>query len=179
MNDMLQVRNELKAKKPEFLRQDAHKLKRLGGGWRKPKGRHSQMREKRRGHRRQTGIGFSSPKEVRGLTRDGFSQNLVHNVSEVEGKKAIIIGSMVGLKKKMEIVKKANELEIKILNLRNPNEFLTRVQEELQKRKGKTKKEEAKKIEKQNRKEKESEESKEELAEKLKEEKRKVLEGGR
>ncbi|MBI2109799.1 hypothetical protein HYT58_01345 [Candidatus Woesearchaeota archaeon] len=133
----------------------------------------------RRGHRRKPNIGFSSPREARGLTRDGFSQNIVHNAFEVEGKKVIIIGSTVGLKKKMELVKKANELGVKILNLRNPSEFLARVQEALKNRKEKTQKKAEKKTEKQDKKEKEPKESKDEMAEKLKEEKRKVLEGGR
>ena len=50
MNDiqrLLELRKRIKRKKPEFIRQDAHKKKSLESKWRKPKGLHSKMREKR------------------------------------------------------------------------------------------------------------------------------------
>lgn len=176
MSELLKFRNMMKAKKPTFLRQDAHKLKRLGNKWRRSKGRHSQMREKRRGHRRSPKIGFSSPKEVRGLTREGFEQHVVHSLNDLDGKKTIIIGRTVGLRHRIDIVRKAKEKEIKILNVKNPEEFLKEVESRFKKKKEQPKQKTEKK-EKTKVKTEETKAVEENLAEKLKEDKRKVLEG--
>ena len=41
---LLELRKKIKGKKPNFIRQDAHKHKRLARKWRKPKGIQSKMR---------------------------------------------------------------------------------------------------------------------------------------
>ena len=134
--NLLEIRRKLKSKKPVFLRQDAHKVKKLKRKWRQPKGIHSKMREKVKGHRRLPSIGWSSPLDVRGLTPEGFTPILINNVQELlSSNQPKIISSNVGLKKRLEIAKKAKEKSIKILNITNIDDFVKKSEEELNKKK--------------------------------------------
>jgi len=182
MKDLLELRKKLKDKKPDFLRQDGHKLNRLKKKWRRPKGRHSKMRLKFRGYRKSPGVGYSSPKEVRGLNKDGLKEVVVSNLKElenVEDKCIAVIGRGVGLKKKIVLLKKIKELKIKC-TIKDIDGFIKKVDEEIEERKKLSKKKieskEKSKAEALKKKEKKERESKEEKEKKEKEEKRSVLE---
>src|SRR3989338_3592659 len=114
------IRNPLKKKKPVFLRQDAQKKKKLGNKWRKPKGMHSKMRRMLSGHKRRPEPGWGSPSLVTGLSKEGLKKVAVNNLVDmktIEPKMdGIVIGSRVGMKKKIELVKKAKEIGAKVLN---------------------------------------------------------------
>lgn len=183
--ELLQERNKLKKKMPEFIRQDWQKAIRIKRHWRKPEGMHSKMRLKLRSLRRQPSIGFSSPKEVRNLTRDGYKVIIVSNVAQLAAiKDPITIASTVGMRKRIEIVKKAKEMKLKILNIKDLEKFLAEAETSLKQRKEvkkskltrkeKAKAERLKKAEKTE--EKKAEESPEEKEKHEKEEKRKLLE---
>ena len=62
------------------------------------------------------------PKIVRSRHPSGFIEVLVHNVKELEGidpkRYAIRIASTVGRRKRIEIIKMADKLGIKVLNRR-------------------------------------------------------------
>ena len=66
-------------------------------------------------------VGFRGPKDVRGLHSSGFEEVIVHNVNDLDAidpnKQAARIGSSVGTKKRMDIEKKAEELDVRILNM--------------------------------------------------------------
>ena len=66
-------------------------------------------------------VGFRGPKKARGLHSSGFEEIIVHNVVELENvnpkTQAARIGGTVGTKKRIEIEKKAEELDVRILNL--------------------------------------------------------------
>ncbi|MEM2089953.1 MAG: eL32 family ribosomal protein [Candidatus Pacearchaeota archaeon] len=108
----------MKKRKPKFVRKDSYRISRLGKRrkkklkWRRPKGRHSKIREKRKGYLKQPSIGYGSPKRSHA--------KLIHNLSELESCKENeeIIIAHVGKKKRREIIKKALEKKIKILNLK-------------------------------------------------------------
>jgi large subunit ribosomal protein L32e len=116
----LKLRLKIKRKKPEFIRKRGKIYKRLGLKWRSPRGVHSQLRR----HKREAGnipkSGYSSPKEVRGLHPSGFEEVLIYNVKNLEKinptKQACRIASTIGKKKRIEIMKKAEYMKIKILN---------------------------------------------------------------
>ena len=160
-------------KKPKFKRQN-FLLKKLKNAWRKPKGIHSKLRLKKRGKGKRPKIGYGNNKNLRGLIKN---QEYVYikNIKDLENiKKPMIISSNIGLKKKLEIVKKSGELGLKIINI-NADKFLDDIKNKAKKKKKAEEKSEedknkAKKIEKK--------ETKEEKEEKLKGEKRKVLEKG-
>ena len=67
-------------------------------------------------------VGFRGPKEVRGLHPSGFEEVIVHNSTDLESInpkiQAARISSTVGTKKRVDIAKRAEELEIRILNMR-------------------------------------------------------------
>ena len=108
-------------KKPWFRRQQWWQYAKLRHkSWRRPRGIHSKMR-RHYGYRPPVvRIGYSSPKLVRGLHPSGFKEVLVYNASQLNGidasKEAIRIAHSVGRKKRMEIIEKADELGIKVLN---------------------------------------------------------------
>ncbi|MBI3334625.1 50S ribosomal protein L32e [Candidatus Pacearchaeota archaeon] len=107
-----------------FLRSDTARHSRLGKNrrklqkWRAPRGRHSKIRRKRFGYPRLPGIGFGTPRKEVGLIQ-GLKPKLVHNIRELEQlqKGAIAIMARIGARKKLEVLKRAAELKIKIANL--------------------------------------------------------------
>jgi len=144
---LLEKRNALKKRKPKFIRQESHKKKKLEQSWRKPKGMHSKLRRMLRGNRRVVQPGWGSPKEVKGTSKEGLKQNVIFNPSELSKLNSkidgAIVSSTVGTKKKMEIIKKAKELGIKVLNW-NVDKFLDnfeKMQKAREEKKAKTTKE--------------------------------------
>lgn len=175
MKELLELRKQIKRKKPDFVRQDAHK-KRLKKRWVKPRGLHSKVRLRKAGHPKKVSSGYGGPKEVRGLSKEGLKMVLVHNENELgsveKEKECIIISSEVGLKNKISLLKKAKEKGIKVLNL-DVDKYLKQKEEEIKKKLEKKKvKEEKKKKKKEEKKEKKEEK----LEEKLSEEEKKEVE---
>jgi large subunit ribosomal protein L32e len=116
----LKLRDRLKARKPEFRRQESWRYKRIGDRWKKPDGIDSKMRYKLKGWPKHAGIGYGSPKETRGLHPSGYREVIVRNIddlSKINAKtEAIRIAHTVGMKKRAEISVRANEKAIHILN---------------------------------------------------------------
>mgnify|MGYP006420364653 CR=1 FL=1 len=135
---LLEQRKDLKSKKPNFVRQDSHKKPKLGNKWRRPKGIQSKMRLHKRGYRRSISKGWKSPKEVRGLDRDGFMPVIIHALNQLinidKETQSIIIASDVGQKKKVDLVKEALKLNLSITNF-DAEKYLNKVEEELKKKK--------------------------------------------
>jgi large subunit ribosomal protein L32e len=109
-----------KRKIPEFRRPLAGIIKRIKESWRRPRGLQSKVRQKEKSKLKMPDIGYRQPKEVRGLHPSGFKEVLVRSLKDLENadpsKEAIRIAATVGKKKREEIIKKAKELKIKILN---------------------------------------------------------------
>ena len=107
-------------KLPKFVRQSATAYKRIGKKWRKPKGKQSKLREKQKSHGRWATVGYRAPKELRYLHPSGYKEVLLTNIKDLEKidvkTQAIKISHTVGKKKRIEILKRAEELKIKILN---------------------------------------------------------------
>lgn len=113
-----------KRKKPRFLRKDWHKCIRLGGKkknrvWRASKGRHGKVRQKWKNRQKMPSIGYGMPREIRGLVR-GMNPVMINNIRDLSkvGKGDIaIMRAAVGNKKRIEIVKKAVQMNIEFSNL--------------------------------------------------------------
>ncbi|MCK5624645.1 hypothetical protein KAI04_02285 [Candidatus Pacearchaeota archaeon] len=106
-----------------FLRRISNRYSKLGKRrkkkqvWRRPTGRDNKMRERRRGYPARVSIGYKNTENEKTI--------VIYNSKELEKidkKSAVSIGN-VGMKKKIEIVKKAKELRIQLLNV-NMNTFL-------------------------------------------------------
>ena len=188
---MLELRRKMKARMPNFVRQQGHYKVKLALKWRQPKGQHSKLRRKYRAKVNHPGPGYSSPRLVRGLSRTGLVPVNVSNIKDLEGLKAaehgVIFSKTLGKKNKVELLKKVLSMNLKLLNLRNAESFLKAVENEFVKKKeeskkklekkSKSKEEALKKAEqKKEKKEEKKEESKEEdKKEKEEAEKREVL----
>ena len=83
--------------------------------------------------------GFSSPKSVRGLHSSGLIAVSIHNIADLNKIKTkdegALIGRTVGMKKRSEIIKKAIEKKIKILNLKDPESYLENINKKMESRK--------------------------------------------
>ncbi len=143
---LLQLRNKMKSKKPKFERQDTNVYPQFKGIWRKPKGIHSKLRRGFRGHKMIPSIGYASPRAVKGLTRDGLKILLINNVNDLKkitSQNLAMISSVVGTKKKIEILSKAQEMKINVGNAKDITQKITQIKQkiELNKKSNKEKKE--------------------------------------
>lgn len=120
--EKLVLRKQIKKRTPHFLREEWFRYKRISKNWRKPDGITSKMRKNLKYRPSLVRVGFRGPKEVRGLHPSGFEEVTVFNVLDLETvnpkKQAVRIGGTVGTKKRLDILKKAEELKIRVLNLR-------------------------------------------------------------
>ena len=118
--DLVALREKVKARKPDFVRQESWRYVRVKESWRKPKGMDSKMRLQKKGWPPIVKVGYRGPSKARGLHPSGFREVLVHNVEELEklnpATQAARIASTVGLRKKLEIMERARELGIYVLN---------------------------------------------------------------
>ena len=107
-------------KKPKFKRHMHEAYKRIGTSWRKPRGIQSKVKIKQKSRPRMPNAGYGAPKELRYLHPSGFKEVLVHNVNELlnldKAKEAARIAHTVGERKRNEVLKKAEEMKIKVLN---------------------------------------------------------------
>jgi large subunit ribosomal protein L32e len=107
-------------KKPKFKRWMSQAYKRVKESWRRPRGIHSKVRIRKKGKIKMPSVGYGAPKELRFLHPSGLKEVLISNLKDLEKvdpkTQAIRIAHTVGEKKRKEIIKKAEELKIKILN---------------------------------------------------------------
>jgi large subunit ribosomal protein L32e len=122
---LLRIRKLQKSKKPDFIRQESWRYKRVKSSWRRPRGRDSRMRKKDAGWPKSVSIGYRSPRKVSGLHPSGFEEILIYNPKDLEkvnSKNVVRIGHTVGLKKRLMIIEKASELNLRVLNTRGVGE---------------------------------------------------------
>ena len=110
-----------KTKHPTFARMNYGRTKRsrVKDNWRKPRGIDNKQRVGLKYVPASPGIGYRSPKSIRGLHPSGLRPVLVSNVMGVLSAakdSAILIASGVGEKKRVAIVKVAAEKGFKVLN---------------------------------------------------------------
>src|SRR3989344_1214750 len=130
---LLAVRKALKDRKPEFLRQEYGKFKKIKGKWTRPKGHHSKMRERRKGNMSLVNAGWRSPIAVRGVHRNGLIRVMIatpQEVSMVDPKtQGIIISAAVGARKRIAILAAAQQAGISVLNIRDSAAYQKRIEE--------------------------------------------------
>ncbi len=152
--------------KQKFVRQNILR-KRLNVRWRKPRGIHSKLRLNKAGHIKKPSPGFRNARKDRVLK---FS--LIKNLKDlINAKNDILLSSNLGLKKRIEVLKRAKELKLNVLNVKNIDEFISNAAQSLEKKrhekknklteKKKSKEKATKEAEKKSAPEKEQEKSKE------------------
>ena len=120
LKEKLLIRKQIKNRTPDFIREEWFRYKRISRNWRRPDGITSKMRINLKYRPNKVRIGYRGPKETRGLHSSGFEEIAVYNVKDIENvdpkTQAARIGSTVGTKKRIEIEKKAEELDVRVLN---------------------------------------------------------------
>ena len=104
----------------KFIRTHSQRHSKLGKGrpklrkWRKPTGRDNKIRESKKGHPKKVKIGYKQSKKTQ------IKPQLVRNVKELEkaSKDQPIVLAKIGAKSKLELIKKAKELNIKLSNVK-------------------------------------------------------------
>lgn len=165
--------------KPKFIRADANRHVRIKKKWHKPKGMHSRIAKKNRGYRKMPGKGYFADKTTKYLHPSKFMVIEVSNINELAGinaKTHAVKIKRVGMKKKVEILKKALEMKLYVLNPKDIKKYIADAEEAMKSRKEKRKSyKESKESKKKKQQEKKKEaEKKQETAEEKKEEIKKV-----
>ena len=134
--ELLAARKKVARRRPKFIRQESWRYDRLAENWRKPKGKDNKMRKQKSGMPAIVKVGYRGPRAARGLHPSGYSDNLVHNPAQLATldpkKDAARIGRTVGKKKKIEIINKAEELGVKVLN---PGNLKSKMQKQMERKK--------------------------------------------
>jgi large subunit ribosomal protein L32e len=129
----VKLRKRVKAKKPKFQGQETWRYKRIRVRWRRPRGVDSKMRQNVKGWPKTVNVGYGGPQTAKFLHPSGYKEVLVHNQKEIEKidaeTQAVRIAHTVGQKKRIEILNKAKERGLHILNPREVKE----TKEELEK----------------------------------------------
>ena len=117
---LLKLREKLNRKRPRFLRLEYGRYKRLGKKWRFPSGIDNKIRHKKKGKPRLVSVGFRNPRAVRGLHPSGFELVHVFNPMDLEKvdseNQVAVIGRTVGARKRIQIIDRAQELGVYIVN---------------------------------------------------------------
>lgn len=169
----MELRKRIKRRKPNFVIKEAGYYPRIEHKWRFPRGRHSPARQYHSGKGELPNPGYGSPRAVRGLHSSGLAKVVVHTLRELQlldpHTQGAVIGSTVGVKKRLALIEYALDKKIRVLNVKDAAVKKTELNAAFEQRRqvrrenivGKQKKEEEKK-------KKADEKSKKEQAEKKK-----------
>jgi len=150
---------ELKrSRRKKYLRINYYKSKSIDSRWRRAKGLHSKIRENRKGWPPKVKIGAGSPVDVKHLHYSGLKIKRIENLEQLDSimpaEEIAVIGKSVGKRNRINILKRAAEKKIRILNVKDPelakkkieDEFSSRIKKKEPKESKKEKKPEAKKV---------------------------------
>src|SRR3989338_214462 len=171
---LLELRKKAKKVKPEFIVKESKHQAGVKRRWRLPRGLHSATRQRYRGKEPLPTVCYRAPTEVRGLHHSGLLPVVVHTPSQLakfnSTTEAMVIGSTVGARKRIELLKLAQEKKILVLGVKdipktlasiNQN-FTARQKKRSDKLQYKNKKQEEKKKKAEEKKQKDEEEKKKE-----------------
>ena len=112
----------IKKRTKKFNRHHSDRYKRVKSNWRKPKGIDSCVRRKFKGRTLMPNIGYGSDTKTRNIMPNGLFKFKIYNSRDlqmllmVNHKYIGEIAKGVGMRKKKEIMEKALNFDIKILN---------------------------------------------------------------
>mgnify|MGYP005850619701 CR=1 FL=1 len=130
----LQVRARARNKKPKFLRAESWRFDRFSTSWRRPRGLDNKIRRKIKGWPPGPSMGYKGPKIARFLHPSGYQEVIVYNVADLANvdvnTQAVRIAHTVGKRKRADIIAKAKELNLKVLNVKLTAETEEETEEE-------------------------------------------------
>jgi large subunit ribosomal protein L32e len=120
LSELLELRRRVAEQRPRFVRPESWRLVRLHPEWRKPKGLDNKVRKSYKGYPKRVKVGYRGPVKARGYHPSGSVDVLVNNAAQladlIPEKDAVRIGRRVGARKRAEIMKRASELGLRVLN---------------------------------------------------------------
>jgi large subunit ribosomal protein L32e len=120
---LMRVRVLMERREPRWMRMDEWRFLRVAHreSWRRPKGDDNKIRLEIKGYPKRVKVGYGKPRLVRNLHPTGFKLVIVHRPEDVDKvdptKEAIVIGRTVGLRKRVEIVRRAIERGVRVINV--------------------------------------------------------------
>lgn len=121
LKDVLEFINNSKCKKV-FRRFKSDRYVRVKPAWRKPRGIDNRVRRKYKGTIDMPGKGYKTANVIKHLTPEGYRKVMITNVRDLEPLKSLNsfyaaeIRHAVGAKKRIDIIAKADEYGIVVLN---------------------------------------------------------------
>jgi len=120
---LMRVRVLMERREPRWMSMDEWRFLRVAHreSWRRPKGDDNKIRLEIKGYPKRVKVGYGKPRLVRNLHPTGFKLVIVHRPEDVDKvdptKEAIVIGRTVGLRKRIEIVRRAIERGVRVINV--------------------------------------------------------------
>lgn len=125
-------------KKPNFVVKESHYQARVKKRWRLPRGRHSGVRQYHKGKPAMPTSGYGSDKKIRGLHSSGLYPVVVYTKNDLlklEEKQGGVIASSIGKRKKLELLKLAEEKKLLLINVKDVPAEIKNIEDAFTKRK--------------------------------------------
>ncbi|KPI88809.1 60S ribosomal protein L32 [Leptomonas seymouri] len=112
----------VKKRTKRFTRHRYELFPQLSSSWRKPRGEDSPVRRRYKGQKAMPNKGYGSDRATKYITPSGFKSFPIQNVQDLymlvmqNRKYAGVISHTVGAKSRKAIVRKAHELDIRLIN---------------------------------------------------------------
>ena len=112
----------VKKRTKKFTRHKCEAFKSIGTHWRKPRGEDSPVRRRYKGQKAMPNKGYGSCRATKYIHPDGFKHFPITNVQDLymlmmqNRKYAAVIAHTVGAKARKAIVRKAMELDVRLIN---------------------------------------------------------------
>jgi len=125
--------------RPKFRRQDStYRNKVADDFWRKPRGRHSKMRNEEAGKKAIVKVGYGSPKEIKYLHVSGLEFARVENLAQlgkVTKSQIVLLSGTVGNKNRLAILKAGKEKGLKFANITDVDKEISNIENNFKARK--------------------------------------------
>ncbi len=161
-------------KSTKFVVKESNFSARVKTRWRFPRGKHSKVRQMHKGRPALPSPGFGSPKDKKGLI-NGLLPKVVSTLADLENvseKEGVIIAGKLGLRKKVLLLKKAEEKKLQVLNIKDIKEFIKKSEDSITARKKVRKDKQSRKAKKAEEKKKEDKKEEKSVDEKVEEQKK-------
>lgn len=138
LNKLMELKKEKLKKNPHFLPRKSGLIKRISTSWRRPIGIHNKIRKCKRGKGALVRIGYSTPKLLKGMTRDmkmPVSVSTAKDLDNLTKDNVIVFSSSLGNKKKLVIAKLAKEKNIALFSYDNHDTVINSIEENMSTRK--------------------------------------------
>ena len=118
---LMELRKKMNKTRPSFRRVESWRYKRVKDPWRKARGIDSKTRKKKKSGVKSPGVGYRSPKKVRGLHPSGYIETRVTTIQELhnlnKNQHAIKISGKLGAKKRIALIDYCQKRGFKVLNV--------------------------------------------------------------